>query len=417
MYFYDTSALLDDLDLAFSLDEPFYISNITLAELEEIKTSKSKDDAVKQKARKLLRLLTKDKEKEGTCENKCIISTFSELFLSRLDKHTYPIVNNDSKIVANALFEADQNDGLIFKTHDLACAHLASSAGLMVETRPLLAEEYLGYAELNFRNENATASFYNHLSEEINSNLVENQYLLIKVKNRTIDKYKVKNKFLHQVKFPCFESKMFGVIKPRDEFQYMAMDCLKNNQLSVLRGPAGSGKSYLAMGYLFEQLEKNKIEKIIIFCNTVAAMGAARLGFYPGDKNTKLLDSQIGNFLSSKLGGIEEVQRLIEEEKIILIPLADIRGYDTSGMRAGVYITEAQNMSVELMKLALQRIGEDSICILDGDDDAQVDSLLYEGDRNGLKRVSQVFRGQDFYGEVKLNTIYRSKIADIAQNM
>ena len=50
------------------------------------------------------------------------------------------------------------------------------------------------------------------------------------------------------------------------------------------------------------------------------------------------------------------------------------------------------------MKLALQRIGEDSICILDGDDDTQVDLGVYAGTNNGLKRVSKVFRGQDFYG-------------------
>jgi len=47
--------------------------------------------------------------------------------------------------------------------------------------------------------------------------------------------------------------------------------------------------------------------------------------------------------------------------------LSDIRGYDTSGMRAGIYVSEAQNMDIYLMKLVLQRIGSDSICIIDGD--------------------------------------------------
>ena len=69
------------------------------------------------------------------------------------------------------------------------------------------------------------------------------------------------------------------------------------------------------------------------------------------------------------------------------------------------------------MKLALQRIGEDSICILDGDNHTQVDSVLYAGKNNGLKRVSEVFRGQPFYGEVTLQTIHRSKIAKIANYM
>lgn len=97
--------------------------------------------------------------------------------------------------------------------------------------------------------------------------------------------------------------------------------------------------------------------------------------------------------------------------------MSDIRGYDTSGMRAGVYITEAQNLDIELMKLALQRIGEDSICIIDGDCKAQVDDIAFAGNKNGMRRVSKVFRGKDVYGEINLKNIHRSKIAEIAELM
>lgn len=138
---------------------------------------------------------------------------------------------------------------------------------------------------------------------------------------------------------------------------------------------------------------------------------------YPGTRDEKLLDSQIGNLLSSKLGGKFEVEQMIADDKLVLLPLSDIRGYDTSGMRAGVYISEAQNMDISLMKLALQRIGEDSICIIDGDDKAQVDLAAYAGMHNGMRKASKVFRGQNFYGEVKLQQIHRSKIGQIAENM
>ena len=97
--------------------------------------------------------------------------------------------------------------------------------------------------------------------------------------------------------------------------------------------------------------------------------------------------------------------------------MCDIRGFDTTGMKCGVYITEAQNMDISLMKLALQRIGEDSIAIIDGDYLAQVDMLQYSGGRNGMRRMSQVFRGEDIYGEVELKNIYRSRIAEIADKM
>lgn len=138
---------------------------------------------------------------------------------------------------------------------------------------------------------------------------------------------------------------------------------------------------------------------------------------YPGSRDEKLLDSQIGNFLIAKLGGRMAVEQLINMEKLILLPFSDIRGYDTSGMNAGIYITEAQNLDVSLLKLALQRIGEDSICIIEGDEKTQVDLVDYEGANNGMRRMSEVFRGQDLYGEITLQKIHRSRIAEIAQGL
>lgn len=108
---------------------------------------------------------------------------------------------------------------------------------------------------------------------------------------------------------------------------------------------------------------------------------------------------------------------MINDEKLILLPLSDIRGYDTTGMKAGIYISEAQNLDIELMKLTLQRIGEDSICIIDGDCKAQVDDIHFAGSSNGMKRASQVYRGEDVYGEITLKNIHRSKIARIAEKM
>lgn len=141
------------------------------------------------------------------------------------------------------------------------------------------------------------------------------------------------------------------------------------------------------------------------------------LNVYPGSRTEKLLDSQIGNLLESKLGDRIAVERLIADGELVLLPMSDIRGYDTTGMNAAIYISEAQNLDIELMRLALQRIGEDSICIIDGDDRAQVDLSMYAGAHNGMRRVSQVFRGSEFYGEVTLKNIHRSKIAALAQKL
>ena len=138
---------------------------------------------------------------------------------------------------------------------------------------------------------------------------------------------------------------------------------------------------------------------------------------YPGSRLEKLLDSQIGNFLIGKFGGIDGVQQFINNGKLELLPFSDIRGFDTGSIRAGIYITEAQNLDRTLMKLALQRVGEDCVCVVDGDNKQQVDLSVYEGHNNGMRALSKVFRGEDIYGEIELQKIYRSRIAQIAEKI
>lgn len=276
--------------------------------------------------------------------------------------------------------------------------------------------DYTGYKTIELENEFYTDYFPNNDNAY---ELLENEYLLITKDDEIIDKYKWRGGRYEAIPFYTANSKMFGKVGPKDGdiYQQLALDSLFTNQMTMIKGAAGTGKSYLAFGVMFSLLEQGKISKIIVFCNTVATKGSAKLGYYPGDRTEKLLDSQIGNVLESKLGSKLQVLKMIEEGELVLLPMSDIRGYDTSGMNAAVYISEAQNLDIELMKLALQRIGDDSVCILDGDSDAQVDMTMYEGEKNGMRRVSEVFRGEDLYGEVKLVNIKRSRIAEIAQKM
>ena len=409
--FYDTCALLELQEEAFN-DSKFYISSITLSELEQIKTSGTRDEETKWKARQVLNYLRQYKQSYEIV----IFDKEVEAYLDDLQL----ISNNDNKIIVSA-YMRDQNEPITFVTNDLACEAIASSVGLRTELTSdnIVDDDYTGYKTIKLSDEELADFYTNVLQTSQNKyNLLTNEYLLIKDNsNHIVDKYKWNNKY-ESVGFLKAESKMFGKVTPKDDLQLLALDALSNNQITMLRGPAGSGKSHLAFGHMFSLLDQGKIEKIIIFCNTVATKGSAKLGYYPGSRTEKLLDSQIGNFLESKLGGSRiAVERLIEDEEIVLLPMSDIRGYDTTGMNAAIYITEAQNLDIELMKLALQRIGEDSICILDGDDKTQVDMSMYAGSHNGMKRVSKVFRGANFYGEVTLQKIHRSKIAELAQQL
>jgi len=412
--FFDTNCLL--LLQTEIFKEKFIISSVTLNELEQIKTSKTKDEEVRWAARQVLRLLADN-------EDKYEIELYKSHYDDEIKSSDLPLTD-DSKIIITAkeaFIRRECLDTGIFVTEDLACKKLAECVGLKTEyVRQEQDEKYTGYLTVNM-SEEELAHFYGVLlpDNENKYGLLTNQYLLIEFNGQITDKYKWTGHKYQEVNYNKVESIMFGKVAPikGDIYQQCALDSLYHNQVTVMRGPAGSGKSYLALGYLMQELERGRINKIIIFANTVAVRGAAKLGYYPGDKNSKLLDSQIGNFLISKFGSITQIEDMIDNGTLVLLPTSDMRGYDTSGMNAGIYVTEAQNASIDMMKLMLQRIGEDSIAIIEGDIQAQVDMSEYSGSNNGLRRMSQVFRGKDFYGEIELKEIYRSKIAATADLM
>lgn len=275
--FYDTCALLDLNKIIFSTEKKFYISSITLKELENIKTSAYKDQDIKYKARKVIELLAK-------YENNFQVIMYQKDWDNNLKD--YPILSddNDSRIIYSALYlkQSHPDDNVLFVTQDYCCKRIASTIGLTVDFIKAEESNYKGWVEVTAPTDEALSALYNLIYDKNNNpfNLKRNQYLLLKDKDGTIvDYYKyINDEYTRVPNFYCFESKHFGKIKPKDTYQLIAMDSLSKNQITMLRGPAGSGKSCLALGYLFTQLEKGNIDRIIIFCNTVAANGAARLG-------------------------------------------------------------------------------------------------------------------------------------------
>lgn len=413
--FYDTSSLLLKVDTLFEDKQPFAISSITLNELENIKTSSHKDADIKFAARKLLHMLD---EHRGEYE----IQIFRTQYLEPIEKLNL-MITDDMRILSCALaYDRERHpDETVFVTNDLALKEISNlffgddsieSVGEDDE------DDYCGYKELRL-NEEEMIEFYSNPTTNL-YDLKVNEYAIIRdSNNNVVEKLCWTGSEYRRLDYMTFKSRQFGEIKPLqgDIYQALAADSLSNNKITMLKGPAGSGKTMLSLGFLLNRLERGKIDKIVIFCNTVATKNSAKLGFYPGTRDEKLLDSQIGNLLSSKFGGRIEVERMISEEKLILLPLSDIRGYDTSGMKAGIYISEAQNLDIPLMKLTLQRIGEDSICIIDGDCKTQVDDISFAGSNNGMRRASKIFRGTRPYGEVELRHIHRSEIANIAEKM
>ena len=417
-FLFDTNILLNFKPSYFdNLEEKFYLSSITINELEEIKSSGKKDEETKYNARKILHWLEDNKDKYE-------IIVFHNDFYDIIDAYNLP-KTIDSSIIATAYqFYKNVNleypkDSRYFVTDDLACRAIARSIGIPVyDLGNTEEEEYTGYKIIKMEEEELS-EFYSTVfpQNENKYQLLTNEYLLIESDNKIIDKYKWNGEVYEAIPFIKFESETFGKIVPfkGDVFQQIAMDSLSHHQVTLLGGPAGSGKTFLALGYLFSLLERNKIDRIVIFVNPMGARNAAKLGFYKGTVREKVLSTQVGHVLASKIGSLYEVERLLDSEVLQIIPVVDARGYEVPP-HSGVYVLESQNLTSDLLRLILQRTGEDSKVIVDGDRLEQLDSDIYFKD-NGMEKMSKVFRGNELFGQVDLKNIYRSKIASLAQQM
>ena len=393
------------------LDEPIAISSVTIQELNNIKENRNKSEQVRFKARDAARWIREHLEDVDVCY-------YSGIEFKILERMGLPEIP-DYQILSCAYIYIEDHPEVVFWTEDNLCLIAANKC---FNLTPKAVEssssgEYTGWIDRELTDEEIAAVYERPTENTLG--LLTNQYAVIKGSNSQ-EAVKWDGSSYVRVKIPAIKSKLYGTVKPYqgDVYQQMALDSLSTNQVTMLKGHAGTGKSYLALGYLFYLLEKGKIDKIIVFANPVAVGDACQLGFYPGSRSEKLLDSQVGSMLEAKIGDRVGVERMMDDGQLELLPMADIRGFDTTKYGpVAVYITEAQNFSVNLMKLALQRIGEETIVIIDGDYTTQVDRAEYAGSNNGMRRMSEVFRGYNLYGEVELKNIFRSEIARIADEM
>jgi len=176
-------------------------------------------------------------------------------------------------------------------------------------------------------------------------------------------------------------------IEPRTEAQKAYVANLFANELGFGIGPAGTGKTYLAVAVGVTMFISGAVEKIILSRPAVEA--GERLGFLPGDMKEKIdpymqpLYDALNDFLPAK-----QVQKLLEEKRIEIAPLAFMRGRTLSN--AFVVLDEAQNATTMQMKMFLTRLGEGSRMAITGDR-TQVD--LPRGVPSGLQEAERILKG------------------------
>lgn len=263
--------------------------------------------------------------------------------------------------------------------------------------------------------EEKLAAFYNNkeLYAEL-FNLKENQYLLIKDSTgEVVDRYCYQNGELRQVMFVKLGGTFTGTIKPRNPEQVCLFDMLKDktSKVKLVTGRFGSGKT-LAMVYAaLELIEKGKFDRIVWVRNNVAVKDAPEIGFLPGDDFAKLKPF-LGPFLDHA-GGEEGVKKLIDEDKLWVIPLGHLRG--RSLKNCILLCSECENFTKEHLQLLMGRIDEGSQLWLDGDL-KQRDKLIFEKSA-GIEKMVERLSGEKLFAYVHLKKSERSEVAALADKL
>jgi phosphate starvation-inducible PhoH-like protein len=180
-----------------------------------------------------------------------------------------------------------------------------------------------------------------------------------------------------------------GGIRGRGPNQRQYMDQIRVSDLTFGIGPAGTGKTYLAVASAVEALHSGSVRRIVLVRPAVEA--GERLGFLPGDMAQKV-DPYLRPMYDAlyEMMGFDRVARNIERQVIEVAPLAFMRGRSLND--SFIILDEAQNTSVEQMKMFLTRLGFGSKAVVTGDI-TQVD--LPRQQRSGLRHAIEVLRGVD----------------------
>ncbi len=216
------------------------------------------------------------------------------------------------------------------------------------------------------------------INKYLKTNLIEKQDLMLSIKEKNID-FKSNVHSLDQlIKTP----KKTVIARSKKQSDYIK--ALTNNDITMALGPAGTGKSFLAVSVAMTMLFEKKVEKVILSRPAVEA--GEKLGFLPGDMKEKV-DPYLRPLYDAlyDLFGFEKINKKIDSGEIEIAPLAFMRGRTLKNSFA--ILDEAQNATLTQIKMFLTRIGENSKIVVNGDP-SQID--LLNKSNSGLIKTKKI---------------------------
>lgn len=405
--FLDTSALLYQ---NISADASFYISPLTLTELERIKTSRETDE-IKFKARSAVRKII-----AGINSGKCNVVTVDNKKIDRLLKKYNFLSNiNDHRILCAAELTAiDLGIDLLFMTNDSAQYLFAQKMPHLLSALPTDEEKndiWCGWGKY-YPTEQEMSLLYTDPQMNV-LKCKTNEFVKIYEGQELKDilfwdgltyrplKYKeIRNEFLNQT------------VQPLNIEQKMAFDLLQNPNVPVklFTGVPGSGKDYLMFLHAWDLVKKGKKDKIIFIRNLVPFKDAPEIGFLEGSLQKKI-EWGLGPIAS--ILGEDGLQMAEQTGQIETVNLGFIRGMSWDNVI--LYVSEGQNITGGGYKLLVSRCGKNSELWINGDI-LQTDDKKFETN-NGIERLLKHLSGNKLFGTVKLLKTERSDIAELASQI
>lgn len=271
---------------------------------------------------------------------------------------------------------------------------------------------YTGYKELVLSDADFNSLYSEKALSAENTNFFkENEYLIALDSSRQIvDYFKYKNGEFLPVQYQTINSDYLGEVKPRNPQQRIAIDLLKDKDITIklLGGRMGSGKDYLMLSQAYAALQSGEFKKIVYIRNNIGVEGSKDIGYLPGDMLDKSLSWCMP--LADILGGLDSLSAAIQREEIEVQPLYFLRG--RSFKNAIIYVSEGENLLRKNCQLIIARAGEGSQVWMNGDC-RQTDAEAFRKD-SGMEAMVSRLAGNKKFGYVRLEKSERSETAALA---
>jgi PhoH-like ATPase len=431
----DTNVLLHDYHCIYNFQENNVIIPITV--LEELDKFKKGNDIINFHAREFTRELDRLSGDNlfnggvplGKGLGKLSIETGKPF--SGPVQLSFPENTPDHRILAIAdhVYRNNPDKNVVFISKDINLRMKAKSIGIM-------SADYENDKVRNIDEIYKSVSTIDNLDDQLIMKMYENsdgipvgdfklpikpsanQYFIFKgTSSSALAHYNPKTGMINRV----LKQKTYG-IEPRNAEQTFALDALLREEVQVvsLTGKAGTGKTLLALAAALQQRQEYTQ---IFLARPIVPLANRDIGFLPGDIKEKigpymlpLFDNLdvIKNKFSQTSKEFQKIEEMLKSEKLIITPLAYIRGRSLS--RIFFIVDEAQNLTPHEIKTIITRAGEGTKMIFTGDIE-QIDSPYLDEKSNGLSYLTDKMVGQDLFAHVNLVKGERSYLAELASHL